>query len=90
MSKQLYVANFPSNTPLWDLYTLFTAFGEVEDVTIRMSRRAERRWALVEMQEADDAQKALDQLDGLRWNGRHLRVSEAAPEKRPARGRAEE
>jgi RNA recognition motif-containing protein len=90
MSTQLLVANFPTNTRLWDLYTLFTAFGEVEDVTIRMNRRAGRRWALVEMEETDEAKRALAQLDGLRWNGSRLRVSEAPLEGRPAPLRAED
>jgi hypothetical protein len=59
MSTQLCVANFPTNTRLWDLYTLFSAFGEVEEVTIRLSRRTGRRWAVVEMEQNEDAQKAI-------------------------------
>jgi RNA recognition motif-containing protein len=90
MSKELCVANFPNTTPLWDLYTLFSAFGEVEDITIHLSRRTGRKWAVIEMGQEDEAQKALDQLDGHRWCGRRLRVSEAPREKYPARRRREQ
>jgi RNA recognition motif-containing protein len=57
------------------LYTLFTAFGEVEDVTIHTNRRTGRHWGLVYMADRDEAQRAIDELDGLPWRGKTLRMS---------------
>jgi len=64
-----------------DLQELFTAHGAVTSanvITDRETGRA-RGFGFVEMEQAEDAQKAIQSLDGQEFKGRNLKVNLAKP-----------
>ena len=81
MSTNLYVGNFTFNTTEGDLTSLFGEYGEVvraQVITDRDTGRS-RGFGFVEMGSAEDAQKAIDGLDGRDVGGRALTVNVAKP-----------
>ena len=80
MSKRIYVGNLSYQTTESDLTSLFEQAGEVESVNIITDRDTGRPkgFAFVEMG-AEDADKAIAQLNGKEINGRALTVNEARP-----------
>ena len=80
MAKKIYVGNFPWATTEDDLQTLFSEFGEVTSVSIirdRLSGRS-KGFGFVEMENAEEAIQA---LNGKDYNGRTLRVDMALERK---------
>jgi cold-inducible RNA-binding protein len=89
MSSNLYVGNLSFDTREEDLHELFSAHGEVVSAKIVMDRETgrPRGFGFVEMAQAEDAQKAIDSLNGKEFMGRNLTVNLARPrESRPAGG----
>ena len=86
MARKLYVGNLPYTAGEEDLQTLFASAGTVETVNIMrdMATGRARGFAFVEMNSADDAQRAIDQLHNAQFGGRTLTVNEARP--RPSGG----
>ena len=83
LSKKLYVGNLDYATTETNLSDLFADVGEVVSVSLitdRMTGRS-RGFAFVEMAEASDAQKAIDELDGKAVGERQIKVAEARPKK---------
>ncbi|MFC1573136.1 RNA recognition motif domain-containing protein [Candidatus Eisenbacteria bacterium] len=81
MTSKLYVGNLPFEVTEDDLHELFTAHGAVTSanvITDRETGRA-RGFGFVEMEQADDAQKAIQSLDGQEFKGRNLKVNLAKP-----------
>jgi cold-inducible RNA-binding protein len=80
MSKRIYVGNLSYQTTEGDLSTLFEQVGQVDSVNIITDRDTGRSkgFAFVEMS-AEDADKAITQLNGTEINGRTLTVNEARP-----------
>ncbi len=81
MAKKLYVGNLSFDTTDSDLQRMFQEFGEVDSaqvVTDRETGRA-RGFGFVEMANAEQAQAAIDALNGREVNGRPLTVNEARP-----------
>ncbi len=81
MASKLYVGNLPFEMTEEDLQELFAPHGQVisaKIVTDRETGRA-RGFGFVEMQEAGDAQKAIQSLDGQEFKGRNLKVNIAKP-----------
>jgi len=80
MSKKIYVGNLSYQTTEGDLSTLFEEVGQVDSVTVITDRDTGRSkgFAFVEMS-AEDADKAIAQLNGKEVNGRALTVNEARP-----------
>ena len=81
MAKKLYVGNLSFDTTDSDLQRMFQEFGEVDSaqvVTDRDTGRA-RGFGFVEMANAEQAQAAIDALNGREVNGRPLTVNEARP-----------
>jgi cold-inducible RNA-binding protein len=79
MANRLYVGNLSYSTTEDQLRDLFAKHGEVVSVqlvTDRMTGRA-RGFGFVEMGSAADAQKAIDELHGVEFDGRALTVNEA-------------
>ena len=78
MSK-IFVGNLSFQTTQEELLTTFSQFGNVEQVNIVTDRDTgqPRGFAFVEMTNAQDAQKAIAQLNGAELNGRPLNVNEA-------------
>ncbi|HEX6947400.1 MAG TPA: RNA-binding protein [Acidimicrobiia bacterium] len=81
MSTNLYVGNFTFNTTEGDLRSLFGQYGEVvraQVITDRDTGRS-RGFGFVEMGSQEEAQKAIDALDGRDVGGRALTVNVAKP-----------
>jgi cold-inducible RNA-binding protein len=77
MATNIYVGNLTFNTNSTDLENLFGAHGTVsraQVVTDRDTGRS-RGFGFVEMDSADDAQKAIDALNGKDVDGRQLTVN---------------
>jgi RNA recognition motif-containing protein len=79
MSTNLFVGNLPFTTSSPDLEQLFSPYGSVsraQVITDRDTGRS-RGFGFVEMDSADDAQKAIDALDGSDFSGRQIKVNVA-------------
>ena len=90
MATNLYVGNLSYDTTEDTLRALFAEFGEVESarvITDRYSGRS-KGFGFVEMSAAEDAQKAIEALNGKSVDGREIRVDKAKPRtERPSRPR---
>ncbi len=90
MAKKLYVGNLSYDTDEDALKSTFAEAGAVESVTIikdKFSGRS-RGFGFVEMENDDDAQKAIDMFNEKDIDGRKLVVNEAKPmtDRPPQRG----
>ncbi len=76
MAKKLYVGNLPFSASETDVQELFAEYGEVHSVKLISDRETgrPRGFGFVEMENADEAAKA---LDGFDFEGRSLKVNEA-------------
>ena len=89
MSSKLFVGNLSFNTTENDLQDAFAAFGTVTETNLMMDRMTNRPrgFGFVTMSSADEAQKAIDGLNGKDLDGRALTVNIARPrEERPGGG----
>jgi cold-inducible RNA-binding protein len=80
MSKKIFVGNLSFNTTESDLESLFGPVGAVESVSIitdRMTGRS-KGFGFVEMSN-EDADNAIQKLNGSEFGGRNLTVNEARP-----------
>lgn len=80
MNKKLYVGNLPFSTEEGQLLSFFANDGrQVASINILMDRETgrSRGFAFVEMATPEDAQKAIDALNGAEFMGRPLIVNEA-------------
>jgi RNA recognition motif-containing protein len=79
--KKLFVGNFSFNTTDAELRTLFEAFGQVETASVVTDRDTgrSRGFGFVEMNDANEAEKATAGLNGKDVGGRALTVNEARP-----------
>ncbi|WP_053231789.1 RNA recognition motif domain-containing protein [Sandaracinus amylolyticus] len=85
MSNRLYVGNLSFHTTEDTLRATFRAFGEVDRVDVPTDRETGRvrGFAFVTMASAQDAARAISELDGAALDGRNLRVNVA--QERPPR-----
>src|SRR5579862_8910909 len=81
MSTKLFVGNLSFNTTENDLQDAFAAHGTVAEANLMMDRTTgrPRGFAFVTMSSAEEAQKAIDALNGALVDGRNLTVNEARP-----------
>ena len=89
MNAKLFVGNLSFNTTENDLQDAFSAHGLVTETNLMMDRATgrPRGFAFITMGTADEAQKAIDALNGSQLDGRSLTVNEARPrEARPSGG----
>jgi RNA recognition motif-containing protein len=89
MSSKLFVGNLSFNTTENDLQDAFAPHGTVVEANLMMDRMSgrPRGFGFVTMSSADEAQKAIDALNGQQLDGRALTVNVARPrEERPAGG----
>jgi RNA recognition motif-containing protein len=87
MAARLYIGNLSYQTTEESLRNFFESAGRrVEDVAIVRDRDTDRPrgFAFVTVSTPEDAQAAIDALNGRELDGRALSVSEARP--RPERG----
>lgn len=88
MSKKLFVGNLPFSVADQDLSDLFSKAGTVVSATVIVDKYNNRSkgFGFVEMSTEEEAQKAIDTLNGKDVEGRNITVSEARPlEDRPKR-----
>jgi RNA recognition motif-containing protein len=79
MSTNLFVGNLPFTASSTELEELFAPYGTVsraQVITDRDTGRS-RGFGFVEMDSDEDAQKAIDSLDGTDFSGRQLKVNVA-------------
>jgi len=84
---KIYVGNLSFDTSDESLQQLFTGSGyQVESARVirDMNSGRSRGFGFVEMGSAEEAAKAIAQLNGFSMDGRALQVNEARPQ--PARG----
>jgi RNA recognition motif-containing protein len=81
MAKNIYVGNLPYSTTGDDLVELFQAYGSVTSgqVIIDKFSGRSRGFGFVEMPNDEEAQAAIDALNGSPYGGRPLTVNEARP-----------
>jgi len=77
----IYVGNLSYQTSEEELQTAFGNHGEVSSVSIIRDRfsNQSKGFGFVEMANADEAQAAIDSLNGAELRGRQIRVNEARP-----------
>ena len=88
MSNKLFVGNLSFNTTENDLQDAFAAFGTVTEANLMMDRMTNRPrgFGFVTMSTAEEAQKAIDALNGKEMGGRALTVNIAKPREERAPG----
>jgi RNA recognition motif-containing protein len=77
----IYVGNLSGETTEDDLRQAFAAFGQVESVNLIKDKFTgePRGFGFVEMPSKNEAQKAIDELNGTDLKGRAINVNEARP-----------
>lgn len=73
--NKLYVGNLNYAVTNDQLQELFSGFGQVRDVRIIEGKG----FGFVEMSSSDEAEKAMESLNGSDFEGRTLRIDEARP-----------
>jgi RNA recognition motif-containing protein len=89
MSTKLFVGNLSFNTTENDLQDAFAAHGTVIEANLMMDRMTGRArgFGFVTMSTPEEAQKAIEAMNGRDVDGRALTVNVARPrEERPAGG----
>ncbi|MFH1614115.1 MAG: RNA-binding protein [Planctomycetota bacterium] len=84
----IYVGNLSYSAKDEELQTLFAQFGEVTNASVVRDRATgrSRGFGFVEIANDEDAEKAIEQLNGQEFQGRSLTVNQARPRtERPRR-----
>ena len=81
-SKKLYVGNLSHDLDNNELRTVFQQYGEVLSAQVIMDRETNRSkgFGFVEMGNVEQAQAAIDALNGTEVAGRSVTVNEARPQ----------
>lgn len=81
MSEKLFVGNISYNTTENDLQDAFAAFGTVVETNLMMDRATgrPRGFGFVTMSSAEEAQRAVEGMNGKQVDGRALTVNVARP-----------
>jgi cold-inducible RNA-binding protein len=96
MSTKLFVGNLSFNTTENDLQDAFAAHGVVTEANLMTDRTTgrPRGFGFITMASPEEAQKAIEAMNGATLDGRNLTVNEARPREerggggaRPAYGR---
>ena len=82
MGKKLYVGNLSYDVDDAGLEAMFTEHGTVESANVIVDRQTGRSkgFGFVEMSSDEEAQAAMDALDGKDSGGRNIKVNEAKPQ----------
>ncbi|MBN2251100.1 MAG: RNA-binding protein [Candidatus Altiarchaeota archaeon] len=81
MNKKLYVGGLPFSVTDDQLKTLFQSHGTVESAKVITDRYSDqsRGFGFVEMSSQQEAEKAIQALNGTELEGRTLKVNESKP-----------
>jgi RNA recognition motif-containing protein len=88
MGSKIYVGGLPYATTDAQLQEIFSVHGAVESarvITDKFTGRS-RGFGFVEMASSEDAQKAIQALNGTDLDGRNLTVNEARPQEKRSGG----
>ncbi|MCD7974080.1 MAG: RNA-binding protein [Candidatus Azobacteroides sp.] len=83
----IYISNLSYGVNDADLNELFAEYGEVSSAKVIMDRETgrSRGFGFVEMSVEEDGQKAIDELNGVEYDGKVINVNVARPrEERPS------
>ena len=89
MGNKLYVGGLPYSVTEGRLEEIFAEYGSVQSARVISDKFTgqSRGFGFVEMNSSEEAQKAIDALNGSQLDGRTLVVNEARPqERRPGGG----
>lgn len=84
----IFIAGLSYGVNDGDLLEIFQEYGEVSSSKVIMDRMTgkSKGYGFVEMNDEDNAKKAITELNGAEFDGRTISVSEARPrEEKPAR-----
>jgi RNA recognition motif-containing protein len=86
--KNIFVGNLSFNTSEDELRQIFEPYGQVERVSILTDRDTgrSRGFGFVEMENAEEGEKAIAGLNGSQVGGRTINVNEARPKAERASG----
>lgn len=89
MNQKLYVGNLSYATTDQELQDLFAQHGTVQSANMVTDRYTERSrgFGFVEMGSGEEAQQAMEALNGSDFQGRNLVVNEARPKENSFRPR---
>jgi RNA recognition motif-containing protein len=81
MPSKLYVGNLAFGVSNSDLEELFSKAGQVQSVAVITDKFSgqSRGFGFVEMANAEDASKAMQQFNDTELKGRNIKVNEAKP-----------
>jgi RNA recognition motif-containing protein len=81
MSSRLYVGNLAYSVSKGDLEELFSTVGPLQSVAVIMDKFTgqSKGFGFVEMTNAEDASKAIEQFNDTDLKGRSIKVNEAKP-----------
>ncbi len=88
MNTKLYVGNLSFNTTENDLQDAFAAYGTVTEANLMMDRTTgqPRGFGFITMGSPEEAQKAIEGLNGTRLGDRSITVNEARPKEERSGG----
>jgi RNA recognition motif-containing protein len=77
----IYVGNLLFNVAESDLREAFEQFGTVTEVRLIMDKYSgkSKGFCFIEMPDKDEAQKAIDEMNGKEFMGREIKANEAKP-----------
>lgn len=86
-NKKLYVGSLPYSVTEEELRNLFSAYGQIESVRIITDKFTgqSKGFGFVEMASGEEAQKAIEGVNGMKLSGRTLIVNDARPEQKRER-----
>ncbi len=84
----IYVGNLPYSVVEEDLREIFEEYGEVASVKIISDKLTGRSkgFGFVEMEDDQEAQKAIEELNNADVGGRNIKVNESRPRSNDSRG----
>ncbi len=89
MAKNIYVGNLPYSVTSEELREVFEQYGEVQSavvITDRYTGRS-RGFGFVEMVDNQEAERAIEELNGSNLGGRNIVVNETRPREDRGGGR---
>jgi RNA recognition motif-containing protein len=88
MSTKLFVGNLSFNTTENEIHEAFSAYGTVVEANLMMDRMSgrSRGFAFVTMSSPEEAQKAIEAMNGANLGERALTVNIARPKEERPRG----